>query len=488
MLEFLADKKIYISPYSKTSDVLRKKLENECKNAKFLGFIDKIQKGENINKFDDIYMNEFDYILICSPNHFESIYKDYTKKISKNKLIKVENNNNSYKFLNKSEQNKQKFLNIPQKFREFVFRNLANLYEITNYKRKKIILISKNFVGGNNKFLYFALIEQNFDVIMLTDNKSQLKELEKLKMPALLLSSLKAHIELAKAKWIVVDQGDNTNLINQKAFSQKTMQLWHGIPLEHMNLLTNITYDIFISTSDFVSFTSFDKVFQAKEFLSCGYPRNDVFLKQNHSKNDLIFTDKNIYEFAKNAKANSQKIIIYMPTFRESDFITKTKQINSLNLDFEALNKFLKTKNAFFILKLHPFVAFFYKDFLESLSFSNILFHDTKGDIYPILKFADILVSDYSSVYYDFLLINKPILYYLYDHKTCSKMAHGYLYEFDEMSPGEKSYNQSEFFEKLAKIIDENDDFANEREKLKNKLFAYKDEFSSKRIIKVLEK
>lgn len=486
MNDFLENKKIYISPYSKTSDVLRKKLECEYKNIQILGFIDKIQLGKNIYKFEDIHTNEFDFILICSPNHFSSIYKEYSKNVTKNKLIKVKNHNNIYYFLNKYDILKEKITNLPKFARELVFAKFANLLEKIKYKRTKVVFISRNFVGGNNKFLFFEANKRNFDTILLTNNQDQLNELSKQKMQVAKLDSLKAHISLAKARWIIVDQGDNSELLNLKAKSQKTMQLWHGIPLEHMNLLTNITYDVFVSTSDFVSFTSFDKVFLAKKFLPLGYPRNDVFLKKSHTQTDLIFTDKKIYEFAKNAKYNSQKVIIYMPTFRESDFITQTKQVNSLNLNFSSLNEFLKTKNAFFILKLHPFVAFFYKDFLESLSFSNILFHETKGDIYPILKFADILVTDYSSVYYDFLLTNKPILFYLYDHGTCSKMAHGYLYEFDQMSPGEKSYNQNELEEKIAKVLSKNDDFANEREDLKNKLFKYQDKNSSNRVLEAL--
>lgn len=68
------------------------------KDIDFLGFIDKTQAGKDIFKIDEIKDNDFDYILIHSPNHFSSIYKDYSKKVSKDKLIKVDTINNSYVF------------------------------------------------------------------------------------------------------------------------------------------------------------------------------------------------------------------------------------------------------------------------------------------------------------------------------------------------------------------------------------------------------
>ncbi len=476
------NKKIFIAPYTKMSDTLRKSLEND---NEFLGFIDKVQTGENIKKIDEIN-SKFDFILIHSPNHFESIYKDFLKKIPKNKIKKVELIDGEYKFLCHHQLMAKKMMQIPQTFKRFVFKNLALFLDKINYKRKNIVFISKNFVGGNNKFLYFALHEQGKNPTLLTQNQNQLTTLKNHSLKALHMKSFNAHIILASAKWIIVDQGDNNELLYLKSPKQKTMQLWHGIPLEHMNLLTNITYDAFISTSKFVSETGFKKVFLAKEFLDFGYPRNDVFLKKTHSKYELLFTDTKLYKMAQNAKNEDKKIISYMPTWRESLLADTKNQTDLMGLDFVALDKFLATQNTYFILKLHPFMSDKMEDFLQTYKLQNIFLHESKGDIYPILKYTDILISDYSSVYYDFLLLNRPLIFYLYDHGQCSKMSHGYIYEFDDYSPGEKAFSQHELHEKLDKILSKNDDFAEQREELKNKLFKFQDEFSSKRIMQIL--
>ncbi|WP_033916753.1 CDP-glycerol glycerophosphotransferase family protein [Campylobacter sputorum] len=477
------NKKIYISPYSKTSDVLRKKLLDKYKNAEFLGFIDKNQIGKDIFKFDDIKNSKFDYILIHSPNHFEDIYKDY--KSVKKRILKVKNIDNEYVFLNYFKIKFEKISHLSQFFREFIFKNLAKFYD--NFSRRSYVFISKNFINGNNKFLYLTMCDKNIDCFILSNNKSQIYELKQKGFKALKLDSMQAYIKLAKAKFIIVDQGDNSHILNLKSKNQKTLQMWHGIPLEHMNLLTDITYDYFLSTSEFVSKTGFSKVFLAKNFLDLGYPRNDILLKEKYDEKDLIFTDKKLFNFIKETKQNNKKIIIYMPTWRESDFNSQKTQIENLNLDFDLLDSFLIKNDIFFIIKFHPFVYSHCNELLKSAKFKNIVFHDAQGDIYPLLKFADILAGDYSSVYYDFLLLNKPLLFYLYDHGKCSKMAHGYIYEFDDYSPGEKAFNQDEFLEKITKILNGNDEYKFQREELAKKLFKFQDSKSSDRIIEVLK-
>lgn len=476
------NKKIFVAPYSKTTSVLCDYLLKKYENITILGFIDRNQKGEKIFTFDMIKNSKFDYILIHSPNHFESIYKDLNQV--KKQIYKVENKNNIYKFLNHIQIKFEKICEFPRLFREFIFKNLSKFYD--KFNRKKYIFIAKDFIGANSKFLYFAMCKKGLDCIILTNNISQLNELKTHNYNGAKLNSIKAHILLAQAKFIIVEQGDNSALLNLKSAQQKTLQLWHGIPLEHMNLLTDITYDYFLSTSEFVSNTGFKKVFLAKNFLNFGYPRNDVLLRK-HSKTDLLFTDNKIYEFVKNAKANDKKIIIYMPTWRESDFNEGQIQITNLGLDFDKLNSFLAPKNTYFIIKFHPFVHFYCDEFFKNSDFSNILFYNAQSDIYPLLKFADILAGDYSSVYYDFLLLNRPILFYLYDHGKCSKMAHGYIYEFDDFSPGLKAYNQSEFHQILSDTLNGNDHYENERLTLRKKLFDFVDDKSCDRIAEILK-
>lgn len=72
-------------------------------------------------------------------------------------------------------------------------------------------------------------------------------------------------------------------------------------------------------------------------------------------------------------------------------------------MDFVKLNEDLLEKNILLIVKFHPHVMEFFKDLILNEQFSNIIFYTTQGDIYPIIKYVDLLITDSSNVY-DFLL------------------------------------------------------------------------------------
>lgn len=146
-----------------------------------------------------------------------------------------------------------------------------------------------------------------------------------------------------------------------------------------------------------------------------------------------------------------------MPTHRENR--------QGLNLDLTQLNKKLQEIDAIFVIKMHPFVLELYKNKPKEI-FSNILFHNANGDIYPLLKHIDILVSDYSSIVYDFLLLDKPIIFYTYDLDEYQK-NYQFLFDFNSYSPGVKVVNQQE----LEDAFSQQDNFQEQRKEIKNLFF-----------------
>ncbi len=138
----------------------------------------------------------------------------------------------------------------------------------------------------------------------------------------------------------------------------------------------------------------------------------------------------------------------------------------------------MKKQNAFFILKLHPFVSKLY----ENKNFSNIVFYESQSDIYPILKYTDILITDYSSVYFDFLLIDKPIVFFDYDYEEYSSNMNGFVYDYEENAPGDKVKTQIELEKSIEEILNEKDLFKEQRIHVLKKFFKYVDCNSSDRI------
>ncbi len=435
-LKKFKNKIIYIAPHSPMTLALENYLKNLDINI--IGFIDKNKNDKNITKIEKIREEDFDYIFILSSNHFIPIFQEYIKYVKREKIIQVNIKAGKYSFINNINISKKDFFYTPKDI---------------EFKRKKVVFISKGFISANNKALYIYCLKNKIDTTILTDNKEQIEELKQQGLPYVLLNTKDSDYEIAIAKFIIFDQGNYTYLpaLHQ---DQKTIQLWHGVGLKKMSKLTNITYDCFISTSNWTNETNFKNIFQAKSFLNFGYPRNDIFFRQEEDL-DLIFCDKQVHEIVKNN--NYSKIVLYMPTHRENN--------TKIALDFNKLNKKLQEINSLFIIKLHPFVLEFYKHTYREL-FSNIVFHNANGDIYPLLKYVDILVSDYSSIVYDFLLLNKPIVFYTYDIDDYIKNTN-LLFDYNEYSPGIKVKNQDE----LENSFLQEDIYFKQRKKIKNLFF-----------------
>jgi len=195
--------------------------------------------------------------------------------------------------------------------------------------------------------------------------------------------------------------------------------------------------------------------------LEFGYPRNTLLLS---SKEECIrFVER--YEPIETADLvkrikSFNRTYIYMPTWRDSQ---RSVFVQSMNLD--ALNTLLKSKNEFMILKPHVNVLV---DGIEH--YSNIMLVDSKVDVYAVLPFVDVLVTDYSSVLYDFVLMQgKGVILYLYDYNDYVD-ERNFESPFDSNVVGPRAMN----FEELLEIIDKGDYWITEDERLtlKNKYWG----------------
>lgn len=438
----------------------------------FLGFLDNFQEGDKIINPSHI-SEDYDYILILSANHGNAIFKDFSTKLPKHKLIKVEQHHGIYHYLRPDEVQQSLTQEKSKKRKQLFLKHCARTLDALGYKRHKIVFVSKSSITSNNKALFIHCFKKGLDVWMLTDNAEQYQELNSHHLPVVWLDSYQAYILLAQAKITIQDQANLTEEINLLTPRQKSLQMWHGVPLKRLGKLTTVSYDYLVSTSDFVNETTLGKVITAKEYKNFGYPRNDLLLKNEHDDYDLLFCDRSMYDFAKQSFESDHTIILYMPTHRESSKASK------IPLDFARLNAFLQNINATIILKLHHFVQELYQN---EETYSNILFHSTQGDVYPLLKYADILITDYSSVYFDFLLLDRPIIFFDYDKEEYETNMNGFLYDYDENTPGEKVKDQEELQQAINNIIEGKDPEKVKRQKIQDRFFTNRDCNASERI------
>ncbi|MCL2115478.1 MAG: CDP-glycerol glycerophosphotransferase family protein [Methanobrevibacter sp.] len=225
------------------------------------------------------------------------------------------------------------------------------------------------------------------------------------------------------------------------------IQTWHGTPLKKLALdmeklnmsgKTNIEeykadfrentsfWDFLIGQNDF-SVNIFKRAFDFNgKFLKIGYPRNDILI--NEKKNaELISKIKKKLKIAKN-----KKIILYAPTWRDNQFHSDGLYKFSSNMDFDSMKERL-ANDYILIIKYHYLV----KENIDWTKYSDfIIIADEKQDIQELYLISDILITDYSSVMFDYSLLKKPMIFYTYDLEFYKKNLRGFYFNIEEEVPG----------------------------------------------------
>jgi len=369
-------------------------------------------------------------------------------------------------------------------------------------KRNLVLLIGKDngaFVESV-KYLYLYLHRINESGIryyFLTERKSVYETLKQNGLPAVCHPTFLSVYLLLRAKVVIVcSSGWMRKSKYYLSFRAKKIQLWHGISLKKMELAhlqiaeyisslkgkfdnairgKFINHDLVISPSEFYTKNVFSKAFRAKDFLESGYPRNDIFF--NDHDNELIFlgSDKTTISKINELRASGHKIILYAPTFRDTGGNAITD--GALNLD--ALSLFAEKHRVIFVFKYHS-VA---NDVCDQGRYTNILEYDNSRDIQPLLRLSDILITDYSSVYMDYLLLDKPIIFFNYDYEKYTQKDRELFFDYDWITPGPKCCSQDSLEKTLTDyIVEQKDDFSVRREEIRNLVFKYKDGNASERI------
>lgn len=287
----------------------------------------------------------------------------------------------------------------------------------------------------------------------------------------------------------------------------KVFQLWHGIPLksigmiqaaiEHQNMPPERKrwiefgyggYDAVLSTSEYVSREIFSQVFGTCRFVNLGYPRNDVLLRPTArlDKLDMINVPKAVMARLHAHRRAGGRVMAYMPTFRDYNAQGEMNctQNSGHYLDIQAMSDFGRKRNVLFMLKYHPYVA----DIPEKMP-ENCVFCPHSADVYPLLRFADMLLTDYSSVYFDYLLLNRPVHYFVPDKEEYEAKDRKFMLNFDDWTPGHKSRTQDECFAVLEDVLNNNmnDGMEGERLKMRGVLFDHHDDQAAVRCCKFVE-
>lgn len=228
-----------------------------------------------------------------------------------------------------------------------------------------------------------------------------------------------------------------------------------------------------------------------KKTVQLGYPRND-YLLQNNSKIYALFCNDH-YHFN-----TYNKVVLWMPTFRQSNIGSLSENYLSAGTGLPLLtskekliefNTYLKSKNVLLILKMHHLQAnleVFKEQFSNIIVIRDELFKKMGIQLYQFVSLADALITDYSSISTDFLLLDRPIIYTLDDYKEYQKSRGITPKNALDLMRGYHVYTITDLEIAINDIIIGKDKYKDDRNKIMPSLIEYPDGKASKRIVDYL--
>lgn len=346
------------------------------------------------------------------------------------------------------------------------------------------------------QFLQSKKEEYGLCVYFLTCDKNLYFELSERYDDILYYPSFTTYIKMLRAQILVVDANGWGDA--QRRFflmGAKKIQIWHGNGMKAISQLdarkeqpnsflrvwrslNNVfnKYDLVVWPSKLQEITR-GSAFNTKYTFINGQPRNDVMFSRAQPSNQLLTQ----YGGAKKIYVSHQqgfKILFYMPTWRR-DQTDIPQSILMQSINWKEIAAFLESHRMLLVFKLHP------SDTLDYgiPSHPNFIELDKRCDIYPLLSIVDLLITDYSSIYMDYLMLNRPLIFFPYDLKEYLANERDLLYDYDEITPGRKCINSTEIIEELSNIfVNGNDEYVEDRARVNRMFNEYQDGHSSERL------
>ena len=138
--------------------------------------------------------------------------------------------------------------------------------------------------------------------------------------------------------------------------------------------------------------------------------------------------------------------------------------------DLEKLNQYCQKNKCLFMIKKH----FYHKNEVVDLSkYSNIVdYTNLDCDTQELLFNADVLITDYSSCYIDYLLLDKPVIFYCYDYANYLENDRDMYFEYDSVTPGPKVKDKNDFLVALNSSLNGNSEYRDKIQEVKNLLYS----------------
>jgi CDP-glycerol glycerophosphotransferase len=294
--------------------------------------------------------------------------------------------------------------------------------------------------GDAPRYLYERLITRNHGLKIIWSSSTTLR----LTDPA--TTKIKRHSpryywELARARYWINNQNFPPQLAKPKR--TKFLQTWHGTPLKRMqhdveNMLSRdpgyqeraarLTsyWDALVSASAYAT-ACFRSAFRYDgPIYELGYPRNDPFRWPDADRRAAATRQR------LGLGDDPRKIMLYAPTFRD-DNRRGVNWRHELALDIERLAEEFADEWVL-VVRFHQLVR-------QNLSLSDrvrdfVVDGSTYDDVQELMLVSDVLITDYSSLFFDYAQLGRPMLFFTYDLENYRDVLRGFYLDFEAEAPG----------------------------------------------------
>lgn len=175
------------------------------------------------------------------------------------------------------------------------------------------------------------------------------------------------------------------------------------------------------------------------KILSLGIPRTDILFDSNHME-----AVKEEF-FNVHTELKKKNIILYAPTFRDNE-----KEYFNMQLDLKLLKENLGDGSVI-LLKLHPIIR---HKFEIPKGLEDFIIDVSKVNINKLMIISDILITDYSSIIFEYSLLDKPIIFFAYDYEKYKNNLRNFYFGYEEFIPGKMLRTSEEVLNEIQESME----------------------------------
>lgn len=384
----------------------------------------------------------------------------------------------------------KKFGKIIKERRQFY--RFINLHIFQKFSMKDNWIVFESFVGrnyaGQPKYIYKYLQENygnKYKYIWVTDKKGMKIEGSNTKVKRF---GLRYFYYMSRSKYWVNNMRQPVWFPRRKG--QMMLSTWHGTPLKRLVFdmddvhSSNPQYkDIVYRQTRGWDYLLSDNPFSTEKFQSCFLFDKEKILEYGYPANDPMYYD-NRDEIAANVKKKlgipaDKKVILYAPTWRDDNYYDAGQYKFELALDINRLKEELGDEYVL-LLRMHYWIV----DQLDMSQYGDFTYDGSSyDDITELYLISDICMTDYSSVFFDYANLKRPILYYTYDLEKYRDVLRGFYLDMEKDLPGPLLLTNDDVVYAIKNIDEISRQYKERYEEFYNRFCCRDDGFASKRVV-----